>query len=242
VIISNPDLRSFQSSISTIVDELDSAGELAADPPDVPPAQLRLQYNGNGSPGRRGRPSVVLDETFLENGLRFRGVNQMAEVVGCSPRTIRRRAQAIGVLLPGRPVFQYERSNDGERIGVHQRESVRKPTNLTDAELDARIAEILQAFPTLGRAMIMGALKSRGYIVTRERVRRSIERVQGVPASFARRTIVRRQYSVKGPMSLWHHDGQHGKQHSPPPWLPTHCAFRSHLLPDRRPWIHRRVL
>jgi hypothetical protein len=78
--------------------------------------------------------------------------------------------------------------------------------------LDAVVAHILEIFPTFGRRMIKGHLMYLGHRVSTHRVRRSYERVMGMPASMVRRPIGRRTYRVPGSNSLWHHDGQHSER------------------------------
>ena len=58
-------------------------------------------------------------------------------------------------------------------------------------------------FLLLGITMMRGALRSRGIIVTRQRVRESIARVDPLSQLIMRTTILRRTYSVPTPNSLW---------------------------------------
>lgn len=82
---------------------------------------------------------------------------------------------------------------------------------MSDEELDTAVSAILISFPKFGRRMIHGHLKSQGHNVPEDRIRASYIRVHGVPAAFGpHRRVKRRVYSVPGPMSLVHHDGQHG--------------------------------
>ncbi|KAK6980543.1 hypothetical protein R3P38DRAFT_3334209 [Favolaschia claudopus] len=81
---------------------------------------------------------------------------------------------------------------------------------LSDSELDQLVASTLEIFPQFGRRMIRGHLKSQGYRVPRERITASYLRVHGAPAIFGDRQISRKKYSVPGPLSLAHLDGQHG--------------------------------
>jgi hypothetical protein len=86
-------------------------------------------------------------------------------------------------------------------------------TRVTDDELDIIIREILHRFPDFGRSMVMGTLDDGNYNVPEHRVRASIQRVRGAPSQFfGARRIHRRKYFVPAVNSLWHHDGQHGKQ------------------------------
>jgi hypothetical protein len=59
--------------------------------------------------------------------------------------------------------------------------------------------------PEIGERMMLGALRSRGIVVPRHRVRQILHRVD--PISIALRwhsKTKRRPYSVPGPNSLWH--------------------------------------
>ena len=47
-------------------------------------------------------------------------------------------------------------------------------TELSDSELIALIEELRQELPYIGQVMVMGILRSRGYRVSRERVRECI--------------------------------------------------------------------
>ncbi|GBE88207.1 hypothetical protein SCP_1300210 [Sparassis crispa] len=92
---------------------------------------------------------------------------------------------------------------------------------MSDVQLDRAVGDILQVFPEFGRKMIDGHLKSQGHNVPRNCVEDSYAHVHGAPAIFgSRRPLVRRKYSVPGPLSLVHHDGQHGLIHFK---LITHC-------------------
>lgn len=87
----------------------------------------------------------------------------------------------------------------------------------TDEELDNAIARIRVHYHNAGLTLIRGSLLAMGQRVPRERIRQSLLRIDPVRRIFERRTIQRRTYSVPGPNSLWHHDGQHGK------WLRISC-------------------
>lgn len=108
------------------------------------------------------------------------------------------------------PVFITRTAENGEQSRTRVGGNNYKATTLSDEEVDSITEQAMQMFPSIGREMLAGYFKHIGHPVTRKRIRASQERVRGIPASFARRTIVRREYNVKGPMSLWHHDGQHG--------------------------------
>ena len=77
---------------------------------------------------------------------------------------------------------------------------------LSDEELSSLIRQFSHDNPGLGESMISGLLRSRGYRVTRIRIRaalRSYDPLNAVmrwPGGITRRQV----YSVAGPNSLWH--------------------------------------
>ena len=71
--------------------------------------------------------------------------------------------------------------------------------------MDTHICVIKQDMPDVGERMLQGALRSKGVIVPRRRIREAVHRVD--PINVALRwqpRIKRRCYSVPGPNSLWH--------------------------------------
>ena len=84
-------------------------------------------------------------------------------------------------------------------------------SDLSDDDLDSLIADMVQKFPNLGHHMIDGHLKHLGHCVPHSCVQVSYLHIHGPPvASFGQTQIQHRVYSVLGPNSLWHHNGQHG--------------------------------
>jgi hypothetical protein len=85
------------------------------------------------------------------------------------------------------------------------------PTQIpSNDELDFEIQQYLLDNDERGEVLTMGLLRSKGFYVTRDRVRASIERVN--PGGRARRRLVqarRVEYNVAGPHHLWHVDGCH---------------------------------
>uniref|UniRef100_A0A3B3BMS2 Integrase core domain-containing protein n=1 Tax=Oryzias melastigma TaxID=30732 RepID=A0A3B3BMS2_ORYME len=77
-------------------------------------------------------------------------------------------------------------------FGVSARQTY---STLTDEELDDAVIRIKNEMPSSGYRMVKGRLRSTGIHVQWRRVIASI--------------IVRRTYSVKGPLSLWHVDTNH---------------------------------
>ena len=195
-----------QTNLEKMVSELDAACHQSLDPPDHPPPPVIQTVRT----GRRGRPSKLIDRTFLEYALSLRGPARLARLLDCCPRTVRRSAIRHGLVPPGLPVFRHVEHADGTVSRVHTTATAPVST-LTDPQLDDELRAILAVFPDFGRGMIAGHLASRGHRVPSSRIRQSYVRVRGAPAVFGRRRIVRKKYSVPGPNSLVHHDGQHGE-------------------------------
>lgn len=85
-------------------------------------------------------------------------------------------------------------------------------SNLTDQELDETVQQIKTEMPAAGYRMVKGRLKSLGIHVQWWRVAASMHGVDSL-GILSRLTgmgcIVRRTYSVRGPLSLWHCDTNH---------------------------------
>ena len=79
---------------------------------------------------------------------------------------------------------------------------------ITDSELDNVVSQCLQSFPNAGEAMLRGHLQSSNIHIQRRRLRESVQRVTG-SQNPPHPAVVRRTYSVPGPNSLWHVDGNH---------------------------------
>lgn len=188
---------------------LEEATLQSADPHHGP----RLEVSRKRPTGRMGRPRVEIDDNFLAFALDLRGSSGIAQVLGCSARTVRRRAVEKGLRQPGQPVYEDSIGDDGN---IQHRWTSTGPVisalSNDDQALDQEVAGIIELFPRLGRTMISGVLQSRGLRVPRNRITNSYLRVHGPPARFGDRRITRRVYSVPGVNSLWHHDGQHGQR------------------------------
>ena len=208
-----------KDGLQQMVAHLDEASQGSTDPPDAPffPTTTLLYT------GRPGRPRIMINPQLLETALELRGPTHLAPVFDCGARTIRRRGLEYGIVEPGDPVYIDFEQADGTVTRIY-RSSASAVSDLGDDELDGVMASILEAFPTFGRQMIDGHLRHLGHRIPRSRLRESYARVHGAPAnSFGPRRIERRVYSVPGPNSLWHHDGQHGKFFI---WI---CSFFSYM-------------
>ena len=84
--------------------------------------------------------------------------------------------------------------------------TINSNSEVEDQELMSTIKLIREDTPYSDASMIIGSLRANGIIVTRERVRQMLRRID--PLGTALRWPVgatkRRPYSVPGPNSLWH--------------------------------------
>ena len=92
------------------------------------------------------------------------------------------------------------------------REEVPKYDNISNESLDSIVSAVLHNFPNCGIRRMKGFLLGRGIRVQWSRVRSSLWRTD--PSGILLRTsqlniVNRRHYSVPGPRSLWHLDGNH---------------------------------
>lgn len=189
-----------------IVRLLDEAIFEANEPADEPPLQV-TQFIRTG---RRGRPRLEINPTFLGSALQTRGPQYIGPLLHCSSRTVRRRALESGLVEPQPPVFSTIEGEHGQPVVLHTT-STRPVSSMTDDELMEYIVRCRQIFPTVGVRIIRADLVNHGHRVPLKRVSETLRRLEGAPADFGIRPIQRRVYRVAGPNALWHHDGQHGK-------------------------------
>jgi len=200
-----------RTSIQSMMDALETAVTVSTDTPDVPP----VQFGGTLSSETTGRPKIDIRPEHLAMLSTGRTTHQViADLYQCSARTIRRRLLDYGLSAPGPPVYVNEVQDDGVILRVYSAGRSSDLSQMSDSELDAVMLTIYEQFPSFGRRMIDGYLMALGERVPRRRILDSYHRVIGPPVStFGNRRIQCRVYSVSGPNSLWHHDGQHGKSH-----------------------------
>ncbi len=85
-------------------------------------------------------------------------------------------------------------------------------SDVTDDALDDMIKDIVAGNDQLGSEAVRAHLRAGGVRVQRDRVRKSLIRTNPRAAALramAQRRPQRRLYSVAGPNSLWHLDGNH---------------------------------
>ena len=80
---------------------------------------------------------------------------------------------------------------------------------ITDGDLDAIVHMLRHHYSRAGITMLHGLLHALGYHIPQSHIRESLLRIDPVQQVFEHIHICRRVYSVPGPNSLWHHDGQH---------------------------------
>lgn len=195
--------------IPILVETLEDASHESRDPPDDIDLDWMLRDSTRGD----GAPTVDIDTSLLrEIVVENHKWTDMAVILGCHARTIRRKALAAGLVSPGQPVYNtiHDANGNSSRQYIIQGPRSRTST-LTDAQLDEKVAEIIERFPNYGREMTKGHLAGIGEVVPITRVRDSLVRVRGPPQPFGYREQPRQKYDVPGANSLWHHDGQHGK-------------------------------
>ena len=84
-------------------------------------------------------------------------------------------------------------------------------STITELELDDKVREIVRYFPQIGYRRLLGELERQSIRITRSKARESLQRIDpvGVTERWLQGPVSRRKYSVKGPLSLWHIDGNH---------------------------------
>lgn len=136
-----------------------------------------------------GHPKIVIEREKLKNLLDTHlPVSCIATCLGVSRRTVYRRMKDFGLSVRG------------------------SYSTLTDQELDNVISAIKSQMPNAGYRMVQGHLVSMGLRIQCWRMMASMLRVDAA-GIFLRMTelgcIVRRSYSVRGPLSLVHIDTNH---------------------------------
>ena len=77
-------------------------------------------------------------------------------------------------------------------------------THIDQGQLEELVRDILSILPDAGESYVIGACKSRGVNVQRQRIRDAIMTVDPISRALRRTvSIIRRKYNVKAPNSLW---------------------------------------
>ena len=137
--------------------------------------------------GGVGRPAFGISCHQLQYLIDSRfSVPQIAELLGVSVSTVRRRMSAFNLSI--RATY----------------------SSITDDRLDELVVGVQRQFPNWGNRQMYGHLLSLGIRVQYHRVRESQNRVDPEGSTMRRlRNLRRRQYSVRGPQHMWHIDGHH---------------------------------
>lgn len=194
--------------------------------------------------GGRGRPRIVIDREFLQWAYSQRTTASIHRFLGVSRDTVRRALLEYGIVSPQADPFldgaelpphedeallpdddllepnvtipaELPLPIDIEQLAQPYVISFTGPlSTISDDELDLLVGRLRSHFRRAGLAMLDGMLRRLGHRVPRERIRQCLLRIDPVRRIFERIRIRRRNYSVPGPNSLWHHDGQHGEYRS----------------------------
>jgi len=132
-----------------------------------------------------GAPRYHISEEQLRFLVRVNfGIPQIANILNVSTRTVKRRLRMYGISL--RALF----------------------TRISDNDLDQAVRHVIRQNSKIGPNSVQARLFAQGKKVQRWRVRESLHRVD--PGGVAMRSVNsthRRRYTVAGPNSLWHADG-----------------------------------
>ena len=188
--------------------------------------------------GRRGRPRIYIDPEFLRWAYSHRSTSGIARFLHVGRRTVRHALleyriaephdspfsmptadineellQEDNLLDPNLPILAHIPAFDSNSsVTTHRVVSFTGPlSDICDDALDNLIVQLRSHFRRAGLSMLDGMLRRLGHRLPRERIRESLMRIDPVQRVFQRIRIRRRVYSVPGPNSLWHHDGQHGE-------------------------------
>jgi hypothetical protein len=150
-LVPHDEIHIIETSVQEILNALDDAALVSVDAPDYPPVQLSQTIHT----GQHGRPRVEIDPNLLGIALTMRGPTHLAPLVGCSARTVRRRALEHGLVEPGPPVYVDFVDKNGDETRFYTQAS-KDHSGLSDDDLDSITREILEVFPRFGRRMIDG--------------------------------------------------------------------------------------
>lgn len=139
--------------------------------------------------GAKGPPKFLTSREHLPNLVSMQlSIPCIAQLLGVSTRTINRRLNKYGISI--RDTY----------------------TKITDEELDNLVSSVKAESPHLGHRMMKGRLQALGHRVPWTRVWDSMHRVDsaGILSRMTQlRCVVRRIYSVQGPLHLVHIDTNH---------------------------------
>src|ERR1700704_1307591 len=103
-----------QDNTSGVAEYLEEQMRLSMDRPDTTGTQALDLVQVNRT-GRRGRPRLEINRTFLESALELRGPSPIGRpLLNMSSRSVRRRAVEYGLRTPGLPLVTYQPNEAGE--------------------------------------------------------------------------------------------------------------------------------
>jgi hypothetical protein len=199
--------------------------------------------------GGRGRPSYEIDPDFLAWAHTQRSTSAIARFLNVGRSTVRQQLLCLGLAERQHDPFR-EPDLEGEadellnpQPGGTDPES--EPSHNTsssisdmgDPALDDLVLRLRSHYRRAGVTMLHGMLLCLGHRVPRSRIQESLWRIDPLHRVFQRIRIRRRTYTVPGPNSLWHHDGQHGT------YIWSNFCFetnkcRSHPLGHCYSWVY----
>lgn len=180
----------------------------------------------------RGRPQISIDPDFLRWAYSHRSTSAIARFLHVGRQTVRNALLAYGIAERQDDPFAVPTIDANVNEEILRQDDLLDPvpthipavddanqpvvsftgplSTLSDDAADNLILQLRSHFRRAGISMLDGMLRRLGHRLPRERIRESLMRIDPVQRIFQRIRIRRRVYSVPGPNSLWHHDGQHG--------------------------------
>ena len=194
------EIYTMRQNCATMANAIDAVISTQTTDRDLQPSPVTISEQAHT--GKCGRPTTEIDPTALQQLLELRGPQDTARLLGCSSRTVRRRALELGFVQPGAPVFTHETQPDGSVLKVFRR---RDSAHSTDEEVHAAVPVVLETYPDIGREKMVAALKAQGISATRRQVEAALLVSRGPSDSRKRGPIQRRVYNVPGSNYMWHH-------------------------------------
>ncbi|KAK6983886.1 Integrase catalytic domain-containing protein [Favolaschia claudopus] len=134
----------------------------------------------------RGRPRKVVEPVWLADAVsshRRITLQALADALGIHRNTLRNYLKMYRV---------YNRYSD-----------------ISDHDLDILTRRFKQIKPSSGLRYLIGFLRTHGLKVQKERVRKSLCRIDGLGQVLRKHAIARRDYYAPRPNAVWHMDGHH---------------------------------
>ncbi|XP_068710300.1 uncharacterized protein [Montipora foliosa] len=139
--------------------------------------------------GQRGGPRYFISKDKLEFLLNMRFTSgEISSMLCVSESTVKRRIREFESFV--RPRY----------------------SDISDDDLDHIVERIMREFPNSGYKRMTGLLQNAGHRIQQSRIRECMRRVNpdGVLLrALELRAVRRRRYQVRGPLALWHIDGNH---------------------------------